>query len=70
MEQPAPEVPTNVPIVVPSPVIEHGFPCYLRCKVLNDKQVPLVPINDPVPEILMRNNQERSARMQVVHSRQ
>ena len=48
-EQAAPERPTNVPIVVPSPPIDVTFPCCPGCKVLNEPVTKLVPIEEEHP---------------------
>ena len=45
-EQAAPERPTDVPIVVPSPPIDATFPCCPGCEVLNEPVTELVPIEE------------------------
>ena len=69
-EQAAPERPTNVPIVVPSPPVDATFPCCLGCEVLNEPVTELVPIEEEHPVSLPRDNQGRGARMTAVRSGQ
>ena len=69
-EQAAPERPTDVPIVVPSPRIDATFPCCPGCEVLNEPVTELVPIEEEHPTSLPRDNQGRGARMAVVRSGQ
>ena len=69
-EQAAPEHPTDVPIVVLSPLIDATFPCCPGCKVLNKPVTELVPIEEEHPVSLPRNNQGQGARMAVVRSGQ
>ena len=66
-EQAAPECPTNVPIIVPSPPIDATFPCCPGCEVLNKPVTDLVPIEEEHPVSLPRDNQGRGARMAAVH---
>ena len=69
-EQAAPERPTDVPIVVPSPPIDATFPCCPSCEVLNEPVTELVPIEEEHPISLPRDNQGRGARMAAVRSGQ
>ena len=69
-EQAAPERPTDVPIVVPSPPVDATFPCCPGCEVLNEPVTELVPIEEEHPVSLPCDNQGRGARMAVVHSGQ
>ena len=69
-EQAAPERPTDVPIVVPSPPIDATFPCCPGCEVLSEPVTELVPIEEEHPTSLPRDNQGRGARMAVVRSGQ
>ena len=69
-EQVAPERPTDVPIVVPSPPVDATFPCCPGCEVLNKPVTELVPIEEEHPVSLPRDNQGRGARMAAVHSGQ
>ena len=69
-EQAAPEHPTDIPIVVPTPPIDATFPCCLGCEVLNKPVTELVPIEEEHPVALPRNNQGRGARMAMVRSGQ
>ena len=69
-EQAAPERPTDVPIVVPSPPIDATFPCCPGCEVLNEPVTELVPIEEEHPVSLPHDNQGRGARMAVVRSGQ
>ena len=69
-EQAAPERPTDVPIVVPSPPVDATFPCCPGCEVLNEPVTELVPIEEEHPVSLPRNNQGRGARMAAVRSGQ
>ena len=69
-EQAAPERPTDVPIVVPSPPIDAMFPCCPGCKVLNEPVTELVPIEEEHPINLPRDNQGRGVRMAAVRSGQ
>ena len=68
--QAAPECPTDVPIVVPTPPIDATFPCCLGCEVLNEPVTELVPIEEEHPISLPRDNQGRGARMAAVRSGQ
>ena len=45
-EQATPECPTDVPIVVPMPLIDTSFLCCPGCKVLNKLVTELVPIEE------------------------
>ena len=56
-EQAAPEHPTDVPIVVPTPPIDATFPCCLGCEVFNKPVTKLVPIEEEHPATLPRDNQ-------------
>ena len=56
-EQAAPERPTDVPIVVPTPSIDASFPCCPGCEVLNEPVTELVPIEEDHPIAVPRNNQ-------------
>ena len=69
-EQAAPEHPTDVPIVVPSPPIDATLPCCPGCEVLNEPVTELVPIEEEHPVKLPRDNQGRGARMGAVRSSQ
>ena len=69
-EQAAPERPTDVPIVVPTPPIDATFPCCPGCEVLNEPVTELVPIEEEHPISLPRDNQGQGARMAVVYSGQ
>ena len=69
-EQAAPERPMDVPIVVPTPLINATFPCYPVCEVLNKPVTELVPIEEDHPITLPCNNQGRGARMATVCSGQ
>ena len=69
-KQAAPEHPTNVPIVVPTPPIDTTFPCCPGCEVLNEPVTKLVPIEEEHPIALPSNNQGQGARMAMVHSGQ
>ena len=57
VEQPVPEAPTDVPIVVPTPPIDVTFPCCPGCKVLNEPVTELVLIEEDHPIVLLHNNQ-------------
>ena len=69
-EQATPERPTNVPIVVPSPLIDAMFPCCPGCEVLNEPVIELVPIEEEHPVSLPHDNQGRGAKMAAVRSGQ
>ena len=69
-EQAALEHPTDIPIVVPTPLIDATFPCCLGCEVLNKPVIELVPIEKEHPVALPRDNQGQGARMATVHSGQ
>ena len=56
-KQAAPEHPMDVPIIVPTPLIDATFPCCLGCKVLNEPVTELVPIKEDHPVTLPCNNQ-------------
>ena len=66
IEQPAPEAPTDIPIVVPTPLIDMAFLCCPDCEVLNEPVTELVPVEEPHPIVLPTNNQGHAARRQVV----
>ena len=69
-EQAAPERPTDVLIVVPTPPVDATFPCCPDCEVLNEPVTKLVPIEEDHPVSLPCNNQGRGARMAAVCSGQ
>ena len=69
-KQAAPERPTDVLIVVPTPLIDAMFPCCPGCEVLNKPVTELVPIKEEHPVILPCDNQGQGARMAMVHSSQ
>ena len=69
-EQAAPEHPTDVPIVVPTPPIDAMFPCCLGCEVFNKPVTELVPIEEEHLITLPRDNQGRGAWMAAVRSGQ
>ena len=69
-EQAAPEHPTDVLIMVPTPLIDATFPCCPGCKVLNKPVTELVPIEEEHPVSLPRDNQGQGARMAAVRSDQ
>ena len=69
-EQAAPECPTDVPIVVPSPPVDATFPCCPGCEVLSEPVTELVPIEEEHLVSLPRDNQGRGARMAAVRSGQ
>ena len=60
-EQAAPERPTDVPIVVPTPLVDATFPCCPGCEVLNEPVTELVPIEEDHPVAVPHDNQGRSA---------
>ena len=66
IEQPALEAPTNVLIMVPTPLIDALFPCYSGCEVLNKPVTKLVLIEEDYPIVLPCNNQGQAARIQAV----
>ena len=57
VEQPAPEAPTDVPIVVLTLPIDATFLYCPSCKVLNKPVTKLVPIEEDHPVELPCNNQ-------------
>ena len=69
-EQAAPEHPTDVPIVVPTPPIDATFPCCPDCETLNKPVTELVPIEEDHPVTLPCNNQGQGVRMATVRSGQ
>ena len=69
-EQAAPEHLTDIPIVVPTPLIDASFPCCPGCEVFNEPVTELVPIEEEHPITLPCNNQGQGARMATVHSSQ
>ena len=69
-EQAAPEHPTDVLIIVPSPPIDATFPCCPGCEVLNEPVTELVPIEEEHPVSLPRDNQGQGAKMAAVRSGQ
>ena len=64
--QPLPKHPTDIPITVPTPLIDVSFPCCPSCEVLNELVTELVPIEEAHPVVLPANNQGRAVRWQVV----
>ena len=70
VEQLPPEAPTDVPIVVPIPLVDATFPCCPGCEVLNKPVTELIPIEEDHPITLPHNNQGQAARMATVHSGQ
>ena len=66
-EQAAPECPTDVPIVVPTPPIDTTFLCCPGCEVLNELVTELVPIEEEHLVTLPHDNQGRGVRMAAVH---
>ena len=52
VEQPALEVPTNIPIVVPTLPIDATFPCCPGCEVLNELVTKVVLIEEDHPIVL------------------
>ena len=60
----------DVPIVVPTPLINTMFPCCLGCKTLNEPVTELVPIEEDHPVNLPYDNQGRGVRMAMVCSGQ
>ena len=58
----------DIPIVVPTPLIDATFPCCPGCKVLNEPVTELVPIEEEHPVMVPRDNQGQGARMAAVHS--
>ena len=69
-DQPAPEHPTDVPIVILTPPIDATFPCCPDCEVLNKPVAMLVLIKEDHPVTLPHDNQGQGARMAMVHSGQ
>ena len=65
-EQAAPECPTDVPIVVPTLLIDGTFPSCPGCEVSSEPVTKLVPIEEDHPVELPHNNQGRSVRMAAV----
>ena len=55
-EQPAPEAPINVPIVILTPPINAIFLCCPGCEVLNKLVTELVLIEEDYPVVLSCNN--------------
>ena len=70
VEQLAPEAPTNIPIVVPIPLIDTTFLCCPGCKILNKPVTKLIPIEEDHPIALPHNNQGCAMKMAMVHSGQ
>ena len=70
VKQPALEAPTNVLIMVPTPLIDVTFPCCPGCEVLNELVTKLVPIEEDHPVVLPYKNQGWATRMAVVHTGQ
>ena len=56
-KQGAPEHPTDIPIVVPTPLIDTTFLCCPGCEVLNKPVTELVPIEEAHLITLPCNNQ-------------
>ena len=56
-KQGAPEHPTDIPIVVLTPLINATFPCCPGCETLNEPVTKLVPIEEEHPVTLPRDNQ-------------
>ena len=56
-KQATPERPTDVPIVVPTPLINAMFPCCPGCETLNKPVMELVPIEEEHPVALPCDNQ-------------
>ena len=69
-EQAAPECSTDVPIMVPTPLIDATFPSCPSCEVVNKLVTELVPIEEEHPVALPCNNQGCGARMATVSSGQ
>ena len=69
-KQAAPERPTDIPIVVPTPPVDATFPCCPGCEILNKPVTKLVPIEEEHPVSLSCDNQGRGARMAAVCSSQ
>ena len=69
-EQAVPERPTDVPIVVPTPLINATFPCCPGCEVLDERVTELIPIEEEHPIAVPCNNQGQGARMAAVRSGQ
>ena len=69
-EQATPERPTDVLIVVPTPLIDTTFLCCPGCKALNEPVIELVPIKEDHPVTLPCNNQGQGTRMATVCSGQ
>ena len=69
-EQAAPERPMDVPIVVPTPLIDATFPCCPGCEVLNEPVTEFISIEEDHPVTLPRDNQGQGARMATVCSGQ
>ena len=57
VEWPAPEAPTDIPIVVPTLLIDVMFPCCPSCKVLDEPVTELVLIEEDHPIMLLCDNQ-------------
>ena len=69
-EQPTAEHPMDVPIVVPTPLIDVTFLCCPGCEVLNEPVTELVLIKEDHLVALSCNNQGQGIRMATVHSGQ
>ena len=69
-EQAAPECSTDIPIVVPTPLIDATFPCCPGCEILNKPVTELVPIEEEHPVMLPCDNQGRGVWMAAVRSGQ
>ena len=69
-KQAAPEHPTDIPIIVPTPPVDALFPCCPDCEVLNELVTELIPIEEEHPVSVPRDNQGRGVRMAVVRSSQ
>ena len=60
----------DVPIIVPTLLINAFFPCCPGCEVLNKPVMTLVPIEEDHLVKLPHNNQGQGARMATVRSGQ
>ena len=56
-KQATPERPMDVPIVVPTLLINATFPCCSGCEVLNEPVTKLIPIEEDHLVMLPCNNQ-------------
>ena len=69
-EQAALEYPTDVPIVVPTLLVDMTFLYCPECKMLKKPVTELVPIEEEYPIVLPCNNQGQGTRMATVRSGQ